>query len=77
MIISSESEEESDEEGETKSNDNSEKGNKKREKIPCVYCGQLFGGIGWMKRHLNYCSSNPNVTKKQKKIIFVFLNYVF
>ena len=34
-----------------------------REKIPCIYCGEMYGGVGGMKRHFHYCSLNPESKK--------------
>ncbi len=37
-----------------------------REKLPCLYCGGEYGGLGGLKRHLKYCNLNTNITKKVK-----------
>ena len=37
-----------------------------REKLPCLYCGGEFGGLGGLKRHLHYCRLNVHGTKKIK-----------
>ena len=31
-----------------------------REKLPCLYCGGEYGGLGGLKRHLHFCRLNPN-----------------
>ena len=60
--------EEESEEDNVSENSVKTKGEKeKREKIPCVYCGKMYGGIGGMKRHFNFCELNPHATKKCKK----------
>ena len=34
--------------------------NTTRELYPCLYCNVSYGGIRGLKRHLHYCSKNPD-----------------
>ena len=40
--------------------------NTTRELYPCLYCNVSYGGIGGLKRHLHYCSKNPDESKNKK-----------
>ena len=45
-----------------------------RDKCPCVYCGERYGGLGGLKRHLHYCEKNPNAKKKKKNHVEMIID---